>query len=58
MNGLVFASGSEPQTAGKERRPATIPLVPEPLNSLHPAAPKVVHFESTKVVHFESTGDT
>jgi hypothetical protein len=47
MNGLVFASGSEPQTAGKERRPATIPLVPEPLNSLHPAAPRVVHFEST-----------
>lgn len=29
-NGLVFASGSEPQSAGKERRPPTIPLVPEP----------------------------
>jgi len=58
MNELVFASGSEPQTAGKERRPATIPLVRHHLNPLHHPALRVVHFDSTKVVHFESTGDT
>ena len=50
-NDLRWDGSSPPapnlQPLRRKRRPTLIPLVPEPLNPLHHAAPRVVHFEST-----------